>query len=189
METRTEYIIMEQVRDGDTAGFEKIVAAYAPRIIRLAQRLVGNREEAEDIAQEAFLRLYRGLADFRGESSLGTWLYRTVSRLAIDFLRRENLRRRIFFFRPDNNDCDLLEGVADPALSPNERLLLGEKLRRLQKALDRLSPRQRAVFVLRHKEGLPIREIAALLGLGEGTVKVHLHRAVGLLRQELADLV
>jgi RNA polymerase sigma-70 factor, ECF subfamily len=187
MDARTEYILVQQVMAGNTADFEKIVTAYSPKIIRLAYRLVGNREEAEDLAQEAFLRLYRALPGFRGDSSIGTWLYRTVSRLAIDFLRRERIRRKIFFFRRHEEE-DPGENVADPGASPRERLLAAERRRHLRQALEQLSPQQRAVFILRHDEELPLREIAELLGLQEGTVKSHLHRAVNILRRELQGL-
>ena len=187
MDARTEYILVQQVVAGNTADFEKIVATYSPKIIRLAYRLVGNREEAEDLAQEAFLRLYRALPSFRGDSTLGTWLYRAVSRLAIDFLRRESIRRKIFFFRRYEEE-DPGESVADSGASPRDTLLAAERQRRLQQALLQLSPQQRTVFVLRHDEELPLKEIAALLDLREGTVKTHLHRAVTMLRRELKDL-
>lgn len=187
MDARHEHILVQQVLAGNAAEFEKIVAAHAPKIIRLAYRLTGNRDEAEDLAQEAFLRLYRALPKFRGDSTLGTWLYRTVTRLAIDHLRREKLRRAVFFFSRENED-DPVDYAADPAASPRDQLLAAERRRRLRQALGQLSARQRAVFVLRHDEGLPLKEIAAMLGLSEGTVKIHLHRAVNLLRSQLQDL-
>jgi RNA polymerase sigma-70 factor, ECF subfamily len=189
MDIRTEKILVQQVISGDSSEFETIVAAHSQRVIRLAWRLVGSRDDAEDIAQDAFLRLYRALPEFRGECSVGTWLYQTVSRLAIDFLRRERLRRKIFWFRRQDEDEDPVENIADPAASPRQRLLASERRQRLRRALHQLSPRQRAVFVLRHDEGMPLKEIAGLLGMEEGTAKVHLHRAVAKLGKELADLV
>lgn len=187
MDARHEHILVQQVLAGHAAEFEKIVAAHAPKIIRLAYRLTGNHDEAEDLAQEAFLRLYRALPKFRGDSTLGTWLYRTVTRLAIDHLRREKLRRAVFFFSREGED-DPVDYAADPAASPRDELLAAERRHRLRQALGQLSARQRAVFVLRHDEGLPLKEIAAMLGLSEGTVKIHLHRAVNLLRSQLQDL-
>ena len=188
MDAREEKILLEQAREGQAAGFEQLVRAHSQRVIGLAWRLTGNREEAEDIAQEAFLRLHRALPTFRGESTVGTWLYRTVSRLAIDHLRRETLRKKIFFFRRgDEEEVDPLETVPDPGASPGEVLLGKEASGRLGAALRRLSPRQKAVFVLRHQEELTLKEIARVLGLEEGTVKAHLHRAVTVLRKELND--
>ena len=182
----TEQILLEQLRAGHPGAFEQLVQAQASRMINLAYRLVGNRAEAEEIAQEGFLRLHRSLASFRGECSLTR--YRIVSRLAIDHLRREKLRRKLFFFRRHNDDVDPLDVVADAGASPRDLLQAKEAGQRLQAALDGLSARQRAVFVLRHQEGLALKEIAAVLKLQEGTVKAHLHRAVRALRVELEDL-
>jgi RNA polymerase sigma-70 factor (ECF subfamily) len=187
MDVQTEKLLLEQIRAGRTEPFEALVRHHSPRVLRLAIRLAGHRAEGEEIAQEAFLRLYTGIHSFRGDSSVGTWLYRTVTRLAIDHLRRERLRRRIFFFRRDEEEEDPADFVPDPAPSPSDRVLANESLRSLARALARLPARQRAVFVLRHQEELQLKEIAGLLGLEEGTVKAHLHRAVTRLRQELGD--
>jgi RNA polymerase sigma-70 factor (ECF subfamily) len=128
------------------------------------------------------------LDSFRGDCSLSSYLYRIVSRLAIDHLRREKLRRKLFFFRRHDDDADPLEFAADSNASPRENLQAKETGQRLLTALDGLSARQRAVFVLRHQEGMSLKEIAATLSLEEGTVKAHLHRAVRALRAELEDL-
>lgn len=187
MDARSEQILLEQIRDGSEQGFSQLVAAHSQRVIALAWRLVGNRSDAEDIAQEAFLRLHRSLPTFRGEARIATWLYRTVSRLAIDHLRREQLKQRLFFFRSSEEEPDPLDSVPAPGEDPEQRLQSRQALGRLNALLQRLSPRQRVVFVLRHQEEMPLREIAGLLGLEEGTVKAHLHRAVTLLRRELAE--
>lgn len=187
-ETRQKEILLEQIRAGHPTAFEQLVVSHAPKMVNLAYRLVGNREEAEDIAQEAFLRLHRTLDQFRGECSLNSWLYRIVSRLAIDYLRREKLRHKLFFFRHSNEEPDPLDIVAASGASSIDLLQGKETGRRMAVALKKLSARQRAVFVLRHQEGLPLKEIAAVLELEEGTVKSHLHRAIRFLRVELADL-
>ncbi len=188
MDACTEKLLLDRVRNGDDSGFAELVAGHSSRLLGLAWRLVGNREDAEDIAQEAFIRLHRHIGDFRGDSALATWLHRTVTRLAIDHLRRRKLKERIFFFRRNDEEADPLELVADPSPSPGDHYQAGETRRRVARAMQRLSPRQQVVFTLRHYEELPLREIAALLELEEGTVKSHLHRAVHLLRAELKDL-
>ena len=188
MTPEQEKLLLEQVRDGNEAAFAVLVKEHSPRIISLAWKLVGNRADAEDIAQEAFLRLHRGLSSLREESRIATWLYRTASNLAIDHLRRQNLKRKLFFFRQNDDEPDPLEQVADPAPSPGELYQAGETGRLLSGALKKLSARQRAIFTLRHQEELPLKEIAALLKLEEGTVKAHLHRAVMALRKELEAL-
>lgn len=188
MDHTQEALLLDRIRAGDAAGFETLMRQHAGRVVGLATRLIGDRGEAEDLAQEAFLRLHKALPGFRGDSSIGTWLYRTTTRLAIDHLRRERLKRKIFFFRQSDDDPDPLETVGDPRGNPGRELQGRQAMARLRRALHKLSARQRAVFVLRHHEGLPLQEIATLLGLETGTVKVHLHRAVTTLRAELADV-
>jgi len=188
MDNSQELLLLERIRAGDQAGFETLMRQHAPKVVGLATRLIGDRSEAEDLAQEAFLRLHRALPGFRGDSSIGTWLYRTTTRLAIDHLRRERIKRNLFFFRRNEEDPDPLDTVPDPRSNPGRDLHTKQAMARLRQAMEKLSARQRAVFVLRHHEGLPLQEIATLLGLETGTVKVHLHRAVTTLRAELADV-
>jgi RNA polymerase sigma-70 factor (ECF subfamily) len=183
----SESVLLERIRQGDERAFTRLVSSHLPQVINLAYRMLGDRGEAEDIAQEAFLRLHRSLPTFRGDCRIKTWLYRVVSRLVIDHIRREQVRRRIFFFRKNEDDPDPVNECADPGASPGDQLLGEETRQRLFKALAKLSARQRAVFVLRHQEGLPLKEIAGVLNLKEGTVKVHLHRAVQVLRQEFSE--
>jgi len=185
MDRTLEDQLLQRAREGDSHSFEQLVTTHTPRLLALARRLVNNHDQAEDLVQEAFLRLHRNLATFRGESSIGTWLYRTVTHLAIDYLRREKLRQRIFFFRASNDDPDPLASAADPRPRPDHTLAAGELTRALERALVQLSPRQRTIFILRHYEGLPLKDIAQTLELEEGTVKAHLHRAVTALRRTL----
>jgi len=187
MQPGNEKNLVEQARNGNQAAFTQLVGSHSEKSLQLAWRLVSNRSEAEEIVQEAFIRLYKSLPTFRGDSSLGTWLYRTVSRLAIDHLRREKLKRKLFFFRPETDEqVDPLELAVDND-SPHDLLVARQTAQAAQRLLNRLSARQRAVFVLRHQEGLPLKEIASMLDLSEGTVKTHLHRAVSQFRQELLE--
>lgn len=189
MQPSTETILVQQARDGEEHAFAALVDAHSEKIISLAWRLTGSRAVAEDIAQEAFLRLFRSLASFRGDSSVGTWLYRTTSRLAIDHLRREKIKRRIFLFRSaDSEQSDPLEMVADSSASPHELLQARETAARMQRVLQRLPARQKAVFILRQQEGLSLKEIAETLNLELGTVKAHLHRAVSQFRKEFSEI-
>ena len=182
-----EQALLERIRNGDESGFEQLVKEHTGKVISLAWRLVGNREEAEDLAQEAFLRLHRSLPGFRGESRIGTWLYRTTTRLAIDHLRRERIKRKLFFFRQDNDAPDPVELASDSRRDPGRAYQSQEAMKLLRRSLSKLSSRQQVIFTLRHYEGLPLKEIAEHLGLETGTVKVHLHRAVTQLRLDLAD--
>ncbi len=181
-----EKALIEKIRNGDEAAFEQLVKEHTGKVVGLAWRLVGNREEAEDLAQEAFLRLHRSLPKFRGESRIGTWLYRTTTRLAIDHLRRERIKRKLFFFRQSNEAPDPVELASDSRRDPGRELQSAQAMQALRKSLDTLSPRQQVIFTLRHYDGLPLKEIAGHLGLKTGTVKAHLHRAIMQLRKDLA---
>ena len=182
-----EKALLERLRKGDESGFEEIVREHTGKLVGLAWRLVGTREDAEELAQEAFLRLHRSLPDFRGDSLIGTWLYRTTTRLAIDFLRRERIKRKVFFFRQDNDSPDPVELARDCRQTPGEIFQTQEAMRSLMKSLQNLSSRQQVIFMLRHYEGLALKEIAEHLGLETGTVKAHLHRAVTQLRKDLVE--
>jgi len=188
MDAGYEKKLLDRIRNGDDSAFEILVSEHSPRVLSLAWRLAGDREEAEDIGQEAFLRLHKSIADFRGDSSIATWLHRTVTRLAIDYLRRQKIRRRIFFFRPSHQEFDPMDSVPASTPSPDQRYFAGEIGRHLETAMNKLSVRQRIVFTLRHFEEMPLKEVALLLELEEGTVKSHLHRAVCILRRELKIL-
>ena len=187
MNIRDETILLDQARNGCEQSFEILVRQNSEKMIRLAWRMVNNRSDAEDIVQEAFLRLYRSLSSFRGDSRISTWLYRTVSRLSIDYLRREKLKRRLFFFKPRDDAADPFEQAASGETAQDELAIAREQLADVHHALGNLSARQRAVLTLRHQEELPLREIAEILGLTEGSVKVHLHRAVQNLRAALDE--
>lgn len=188
MQQAVEKSLLEQARNGQETAFAQLVEAHSERTIQLAWRLVGNRSDAEEISQEAFLRLFKSLMTFRGDSRVGTWLYRTVSRLAIDHLRRERLKRKVFFFRSGElEQSDPVDLAIDPSASPHDQLQARETAEQMQQLLSRLPARQKAVFVLRHMEELPLKEIAAMLNLSEGTVKSHLHRAVSLFRKEFSE--
>ena len=102
----SETLLLDRIRQGDESAFTRLVSDHLTQVINLAYRMLGDRQEAEDLAQEAFIRLHRALPSFRGDCRIKTWLYRVVSRLVIDHLRREQVRRRIFFFRKSEDDPD-----------------------------------------------------------------------------------
>lgn len=165
---------------------EELMLAHQKRVFRVALRLLGDADEAANAAQDCFLRAYRAIASCpAAEPDQRRWLMRIVSNLCLDRLRSRQWRwwkRRL--------GLDHTAARAQTALlgSPDRELLAREVGDRLSAALGRLSPRQRTVFVLRHYEGLALEEIASQLALNVGTVKAHLARAIGGLREELKDL-
>ncbi len=188
MEAREEAILVDQARSGCEQSFEVLVKQNSEKMIQLAWRMINNRSDAEEITQEAFLRLFRSLDTFRGDSRVSTWLYRTVSRLCIDYLRREKIKRKLFFFNKKDDGYDPIEHSPSAETAQDELIIARQELSVVIQAIDNLSARQRAVLTLRHQEQLPLKEIANILGLSEGSVKVHLHRAVQALRATLAEM-
>lgn len=159
--------------------FLAFASEHQDAAIRTASRLLGgDRAAAEDVAQEAFLRAYTGLARFRGESSLRTWFYRILIREAQRHRRWQSVRK--VWSTSSLSDVELPEAPRIPSD--------GALRRRLLAALEQLTRRQREALVLVHLEQFTVNETAELLGTSPGTVKTHLHRALRALRRDLADL-
>lgn len=191
-----ESALIAEAREGSTAAFEALVRRHDRSVLRLALRLVGSEEEARDIYQETFLRVYRGLGRFRGECSFRTWILRVVTNLCLDHLRRPALRLEQPLLAVPEGDAgggrpaDSGLQVADerPGHDPDRVVRSVETRRRIEAALRRLSPRERLVFELRHYEGLRARDIGEVLETSEETVRNCLLRAHKELRAALGDL-
>ena len=183
-------MLIRRAQQGDTAAFEELVRLYDRSVLRLAVHLTGSQEDGQDIYQEAFLRAYINLARFRFECSFYTWIYRIVTNLCLDHLRKKHSRGRDLTtaMSPDGEAEAVLDRMPDhrPAFSP-ERSLQGRELREsIIRALGRLSPRERMVFELKHYHGMRLRTVAGILNTTEGTIKNTLFRATHKLRGELA---
>src|SRR5436190_4677755 len=182
--------LIRAAQQGDAAAFEELVRQYDRAVLRLAVHLTGSQEDGQDIYQEAFLRAYINLARFRFECSFYTWIYRIVTNLCLDHLRKKHSRGRDLTtaVSPDGEEEAVLDRMPDhrPAFSP-ERSLQGRELREsIVRALGQLSPRERMVFELKHYHGMRLRPVAGLLNTTEGTIKNTLFRATHKLRGELA---
>ena len=164
--------------------FERVVASEKERVFRVALSVLGpgRESEAEDVAQEAFVRAFRALPGFRGESRLSTWLYRLAFNLAVDHRRAAGRRPATA-----GDEATAALPARDPASDPYRTSQGAERRRAVRDALDALPEDQRAVLHLHYWLGHTVREIAELLGLPAGTVKSHLHRGRERLGKELAD--
>ncbi len=189
-----EHALVRKAQEGDRQSFDELVRRYDRDVLRLAMNIVHRPEDARDIYQETFLKVYRNLHRFRFECSFYTWLYRVATNVGLDYLRRRTTRRedqapvledaeaagtRDFFDRqPQRN----------PSSNP-ERQLLGHEIGdRIHEAMKRLSPRERMVFEMKHYEGMRLRAIGDVLGTSEETVKNSLFRATRKLRASLEGL-
>jgi RNA polymerase sigma-70 factor (ECF subfamily) len=183
-----ERCLVAEAQAGSRTAFEELVRRYDRDVLRLA-------EDARDVYQEAFLKVYRNLHRFRFECSFYTWLYRIVTNVCLDQLRRRQARPEDQ--APELNSAHHEDGISDfferqrehrPTLDPERRLLGKEIQARIATAMELLSPRERVVFEMKHYQGLKLRAIGDALGTTEETVKNSLFRATRKLRSQLGEL-
>jgi RNA polymerase sigma-70 factor (ECF subfamily) len=171
------------------AEFEELVRRHQRRVYRYLLMMVRDPDEADNLTQECFLRAYRNLAAFRGESSAETWLLRIATNLALDRVkdRKASFWRRMLGLDDEENE-PIMAAYASPQPSPERQLLAHEEVEAVWKAAESLSQQQRAVFVLRFVEEMELQEIAEVLGLGVASVKTHLLRALRAVRRQLKEV-
>jgi RNA polymerase sigma-70 factor (ECF subfamily) len=188
----TETDLIREAQAGSRTAFDALVRQYDQAVLRLALHLTGSEQDAEDIHQEAFLKAYRYLGNFRFECSFYTWIYRIVTNLCLDLLRRRKSRRedQAVMLDSSGEEIDLLTNVTDTRASANPDRELSRKIlaERIREALDKLTPRERMVFELKHYQGLKLRTIGEILNTTEETAKNTLFRATRKLRTILAEL-
>lgn len=173
-----EKMLIVAARNGDADAFARLIAPLQRRIYAMCHDLSGSHDDAQDIAQEVFIKAYKGLSSFVGDSAFSTWLYRITVNAWIDHRRHDSKRELQVDIEPE----DLLDNnTPKPDVIAESSLLAGH----IEKAVSHLSPQQRAVFVLRHYQEFTIAETARLLGVSEGTVKTLLFRALKKLRELL----
>ncbi|MHB1844842.1 MAG: sigma-70 family RNA polymerase sigma factor [Deltaproteobacteria bacterium] len=183
--------LVRRAREGDKAAYRVLVERYQRRIHSFVLTILKDPDDADDVAQEAFLKAYRGLASFKGEAGFFTWLYRIANNLAIDLLRR-----RGHLIREELDDAIFDEGAEAAAggilgtqlgQNPAETMLRGELAAKLEEALAQLPEKHRAILVLREVDGLSYEEISEALDIPKGTVMSRLFHARGKMQRILAD--
>ncbi|MBS5703652.1 MAG: sigma-70 family RNA polymerase sigma factor [Butyricicoccus pullicaecorum] len=176
-----EKVLLQRAKKGEMAAFESLVTAYERRVYSLALRSTGSEADAADITQEVFLRAYRSLDTFRGESGFSTWLYRITVNLCVDLARKNNPAESL-------DDEQALEAPETRGAYQPETALANSELRReLDAALSLVSEEHRKIVILRDVAGMSYADIAAALELEEGTVKSRLARARAALRKILIE--
>ena len=174
------------LQGGEERALDELVRRHQQRLYAVAYRMTLNREDALDITQDAFIKAYRKIGSWKPSGSFQAWLLRVTSNQAIDHIRRT--RRYGMRSAGDATRVESHAELAASASAETDRVAGGIEIEeRIQVALSKLSPSQRTVFVLRHYEGMKLREIAPVLGCSLGSVKVHLFRAMRKLREELKD--
>lgn len=186
----TERQLIEDTLAGDQAAFGQLVARHQGAMYNIAYRLLGDREEARDVAQEAFWRAYRGLGGFDTTRPLAPWLYRIATNLSLNRLRRKPPPAdSLDAPPPDRPEGRPRIQVADPGAGPADRLLQAEVQAQIRQAILALAPADRAVIELQHFQALSYDEMAEVLGTSLSSVKSRLYRARRKLQAQLGDLM
>ena len=184
--------LIRAAQQGDEDAFERLVRAYDQSVLRLAMNLLRSPEDARDVYQEALLRVFKNLHLFRFDCSFHTWLYRIVTNICLDHLRKRKVRRE------ENSIVETAEGPLDrmdsvrthaPYTDPERHTLNNQLTARIRVALDDLTPRERMVFELRHYDGLRLKNIGEVLGTSEEAAKNCLFRATQKMRVVLGEFV
>jgi RNA polymerase sigma-70 factor, ECF subfamily len=176
--------LISRAAGGDPSAFQALVERHRSMVYRVAYQFAGNHHDAEDIAQEVFIKVYRSLDRFRQDSQVTSWMYRIVMNACIDHRRRQ----RPAIAAPFGEEAEQrMLNTPEDTPGPEDRAYAGELGQVLESEIGRLPNGQRIVFVMRHHQGMKLCEIAEALGLAEGTVKRQLHAAVHRLRQALTQ--
>ncbi len=187
-----ETALIRAAQSGDGEAFEQLVRSYDQTVLRMALNLLHSQEDARDIYQEAFLRVYRKLPQFRFDCSFSTWLYRIVANLCLDQIRKRKVRKE------EGSAVETAAGEMDrfqflpehrADVDPQRQLMSAEVGTRINEVLDTLTPRERLVFEMRHFQGMRLRAIGESLGVTEEAAKNCLFRATQKMRNALGDFV
>ncbi len=187
-----ETALIRAAQGGDGEAFEQLVRSYDQSVLRMALNLLHSPEDARDIYQEAFLRVFRKLPQFRFDCSFSTWLYRIVANLCLDQIRKRKVRKEeSAAVETASGEMDRFQFVPEhrPDVDPQRQLLSSEVNARINSVLETLTPRERLVFELRHYQGMRLRAIGESLGVTEEAAKNCLFRATQKMRAALGDFV
>jgi RNA polymerase sigma-70 factor (ECF subfamily) len=187
-----ETALIRAAQAGDQDAFAQLVRAYDQSVLRLAMNLLRSPEDAQDVYQEAFLRVYRNLNNFRFDCSFHTWLYRIVTNLCLDQMRKRKVRREEpTVVTTAEGPVDRMDTAVEQRVDgdPQRHLFSGQLRKRVKEVLSGLTPRERMVFELRHYQGLRLRKIGEILGTSEEAAKNCLFRANQKMRAALGDFL
>jgi RNA polymerase sigma-70 factor (ECF subfamily) len=183
----TDAAALAKAKAGDKDGFRLLVERHSRSVFRLAYRLTGNEQDAEDVVQETFLRAYKQLQHFESRASFGTWLYRIAANYSLDLIRSR--KRHQEHRAPADDESDAMLDIPATAPGPDRIAYSAQVEERISGAMAELSEQERSAFVLRHFEGFSIDEIATTLGLGASAAKHSIFRAVQKVRKALEPVV
>jgi len=182
-----EKLLIEKSIQGDSESFEKLILSCEKKVYNIALKILGNEADAYDAAQDTFIKVYKNLENFKGNSSFSTWVYRITSNVCLDIIRKNKNKKNTVSIDKEIefDDSDATFEIEDRNADTEEKILEKERSEALHKALSRLNPEQREILVLREFQNLSYDEIANVLNIGTGTVKSKISRARAALKNEL----
>jgi RNA polymerase sigma-70 factor (ECF subfamily) len=176
---KSDIELVNEFKNGNTSAFDEIVKRYQRKVYTLARRILGNHEDADDIAQEVFIKLFYSLNDFKGESSLFTWIYRITVNECKSFLRKKKIREFV--------QIDEVANLLKFGQTPDQELFEKEERNLIERAVEKLPTKQRMIFVMRFFEDLDYQEIAKILNKPIGTLKANYFHAVKKIQKFIKD--
>jgi len=182
-----DVVLVRRCLGGDERAYRELVERYQARVFSLALRMVRQRQDAEDLTQDTFVRMFRAAERYDPNRPFSSWLFTIAARLCIDHIRRRRIKAVSLTRSEPGSEEEHDIDVVDPGLAPDEVTTRHEEERRTQELIDGLPPHYRIVVMLRHQQDLSYEEIADVLNLPLGTVKARIHRARGLLRARIEE--
>ncbi len=183
--TEQEKKLIKNAQEGDNMAFQEIMKIHGQKMLGLAFKFTKNHQDAEDLYQETFLKIYKNLQSFRFESEFSTWAYRVLANLAYNSFRKQKTNMTVDM---EDGERDMWETIPGDERDNADAEVYTESLReQIYSALSQLSPKQKTVFIMKHYEGKKIKDIAGVLGTTEGTIKKYLFRATQKMRQTLVN--
>lgn len=179
MVNKSDIELVSEFRNGNMSAFDEIVRRYQKKVYFLARRILINHDDADDVAQEVFIKLYHSLSEFKGESSLSTWIYRITVNECNGFLRKKRIKEII--------SLDEIVNILRQDRTPEQEMIEKEERKLIEKAIENLPPKQRIVFVMRFFENLEYEEISKILGKPIGTLKANYFHAVKKIQKFIKD--
>ena len=185
-----EKLLIEKSIQGDSESFEKLILSCEKKVYNIALKILGNEADAYDAAQDTFIKVYKNLEKFKGNSSFSTWVYRITSNVCLDIIRKNKNKKNTVSIDKEIefDDSDATFEIEDRNADTEEKILEKERSEALHKALSRLNPEQREILVLREFQNLSYDEIAKVLDLNVGTVKSRISRGRERLREKLKKI-
>ncbi|KAA0227364.1 RNA polymerase sigma factor [candidate division KSB1 bacterium] len=181
-----EVHLIRRLQSGESSAFRELVENHKRRVVALAFDLMGNLQDAEDVSQEALMKVYHGIRDFRGEAQLSSWMYRIVVNICINRRRKKAVSAMELRETFEGNEKHAAHASETAEANPELTAEAGMIREHLRAALDHLSPQQRSIFIMRHDQDMPLQQISEILKISEGTVKSQLFRALRKLQKQLA---